>query len=638
MKSIFFSPKQIYDFIKKHEPFSQLSNACLLKVASALETEAHQGDSLLIKKGAILGDLYILIKGRLYYKVTDNDGNTTFHGEFNEGAIIGEMALISDLARSADVYTMRDSIILKLSKENFLQLSHTYPELLSKITQFTIKRLTKSLQGTRPTTTRNKSIALIPIRPMPDLENQLQEMIRKFPYGEKILLLTSDCILGKKHCLNENGNLNQDGILWVNQQEEHYSFIFYLADPTVTPWSKFCIRQADSLAFLAPAEASDFSCSEVEQYINDENKNFFIKRKILVLLHNSTASPKNSQSWLQNRKINNHFHVRANTKTGIARMMRIFTDNTVSLVLSGSGARSLAYIGVYKRLEELKIPIDYIAGTSMGAMLAAIFAMGHTAQEVLSMVNSYLIKGSKIDLMFPDISSASETKVNRALINIYGEHNQIEDLWLNYFCVSTDLISQNVYVHDRGLLWESIRSSISLPFIYPPVSLDDKLLLDRSMLNNIPIDIIRQYSRSSEIIVANIENNTLFKLNPPPYSLSGWKLLYNKFMGKESILPLNLGELVQHVLTTSSHPNTEKMTGMADNCLSLNMDKFAMLDFKRFNKIIDEGYKQAKEQLNTQNIKALLLPSDETQNKFEYVPDSSKMRPLPAVVVHQRRH
>ena len=168
MKETLFSPTQIFEFIKKYEPFNSLSDACLLKVARVLEIESSQGDTLLIKKGELLNDLYILIKGRLYFQVTDADDKVTYQGELNEGAIIGEMALLSDLPRSANVYTLRDSIILKLSKKNFLHLSKAYPELLNKITQFTIKRLSNSLQGIKNITTRNRSIALIPIRPIPD--------------------------------------------------------------------------------------------------------------------------------------------------------------------------------------------------------------------------------------------------------------------------------------------------------------------------------------------------------------------------------------------------------------------------------------------------------------------------------------
>ncbi len=605
MTQSLFTPKEIFEFIKQHEPFSFMSDACLTKLSRVLEIESRTADSILIEKGENMNDLYILIKGRLYYQVTDTEGNVTFHGELHEGAIIGEMALLSDLPRSANVYTLRDSIILKLSKKNFLKLSRTYPELLNKITQFTIKRLTNSLQGIRAASSRNKSIALIPIRPIHDFEFQLQEMIFRFSYGEKILLLTSSCLDKRKDLLDANGNMSNEGILWINQIEKEYSFIFYLADETTTNWTKFCVRQADSIAYLALAEEHDTDLSEVEHFVLDMQRNF-IKRNVLLLLHLTANPPQNTQSWLEKRVVNGHFHVRSNTEEGISRMMRIFTDNTISLVLSGGGARGLAHIGVYRLLEERGIPVDYIAGTSMGAMLAAVFAMGYSSDELLKFVEEHLIKGTKIDFTFPYIAIATGRRATDSLIELYGKDSQIEDLWLNYFCVSTDLISKNLYVHDRGLLWESIRSSISLPFIYPPVSFNDKLLIDGGVLNNIPTDVMRQYSHSSKIIASNVNNNSLFKSTPIPYSLSGWKLLYNKFIGKESILPINLGELVLRLLTISSHQNTEKMMAMADYGITLKVDQYGILDFKKYKEITETGYEQAKAQLTVQNLAELL--------------------------------
>ncbi|CAM2985669.1 patatin-like phospholipase [Legionella steigerwaltii] len=605
MNEPLFTTKEIYEFIKQYEPFSSMSKACLLKLSRVLEIESQAGDSLLIKKGENMNDLYILIKGRLYYQITDTEGNVTYQGELHEGAIIGEMALLSDLPRSANVYTLRDSIILKLSKNNFLKLSKSYPELLNKITQFTIKRLTSSLQGIHSAASRNKSIALIPVRPIYDLEFKLQEMMFQFSYGEKILLLTSGHLKNRKNLVDANGNMSNEGILWINQLEEEYSFIFYLADETITSWTKFCVHQADSIAFLVLAEEHDSELSEIENYVLNMQHNF-VKRNVLVLLHHTANPPQNTQNWLEKRTVNSHFHVRSNTEAGISRMMRIFTDNTISLVLSGGGARGLAHIGVYRLLEERKIPVDYIAGTSMGAMLAAAFAMGYTSNDLLRLVEDYLIKGAKIDFTFPYIAIATGRRATDSLIELYGENSKIEDLWLNYFCVSTDLVSQNLYVHDRGLLWESIRSSISLPFIYPPVSFHDKLLIDGGVLNNIPTDVMRQYSHCSKIIASNICNTNSFKLAPLPYSLSGWKLLYNKFMGKESILPINLGELVLRLLTISSHQNTAKMMAMSDYGITLKVDKYGILDFKKFKDIIETGYQQAKIQLPAQNLTELL--------------------------------
>ncbi|KTD60342.1 patatin-like phospholipase [Legionella santicrucis] len=599
-----FTEKEIYDFIKMYEPFRTLSDACLKKLARTLEIESHTGDTLLIKKGESTNDLYILIKGRLFYQVTDAEDNVTYQGEMNEGSIIGEMSLLSDLPRSANVYTLRDSIILKLSKNNFLKLSKTYPELLNKVTQFTIKRLTNSLQGVPPPTSRNKSIAIIPIKPIPDFEFQLQEIIFRHSYGEKILLLTSHCVEIQKNFLDEQGNMSNEGILWINQQEKEFSFIFYLADETLTNWTKFCLRQADSLAFLAIAEEHAFDLSEVEHYIT-ESQHHFAKRSILLILHNTATRPSNTQNWLQKRSVNAHYHLRKNTTAGISRMMRIFTDNTISLVLSGGGARGLAHIGVYRLLEERGIPVDYIAGTSMGAMLAATFAMGYTSNEIFDLVEKYLIKGAKIDFTFPYIAIAAGKRAADNLMRLYGEKNQIEDLWLNYFCVSTDLISQNSYVHDRGLLWESIRSSISLPFIYPPVAFNDKLLIDGGVLNNMPIDVMRRYSNSSKIIASNISSKHSFQTTPLPYSLSGWKLLYNKFLGKKT-LPISLGELVLQLLTISSQQNTERVMSMADYGISLKVEQFGILDFKKYKEITDAGYQQAKAQFTVQNVAELL--------------------------------
>lgn len=605
MDHALLTPKEIFKFIKQYEPFSSMSEACLAKLSRVFEIESWTADTLLIRKGEEMNDLYILIKGRLYYQITDSEGKVTYQGELQEGGIIGEMALLSDLPRSANVYTQRDSIILKLSKKNFLKLCRNYPELLSRITQYTIKRLTNSLQGIRTATSRNKSIALISIKPIPDLERQLKEMVLHCSHKEKILLLTSQYLKQSHVSLDSCGHMSNEGILWISQLEKEYSFIFYLADESLTNWTKFCIRQADSLAFLVLASEQDTQLSEVESYLSNAKHNF-IKRNILVLLHQTEIPPKNTNKWLAKRSVNAHFHVRSNTEEGISRMMRIFTDNTISLVLSGGGARGLAHIGVYRLLEERKIPVDYIAGTSMGAMLAAGFAMGYSSSDILKFVEEYLLKGAKIDFTFPYISIARGKRATDSLIKLYGEDTQIEDLWINYFCVSTDLVSKKLYVHDKGKLWESIRSSISLPFIYPPVSFNDKLLIDGGVLNNIPTDIMRQYSHSSKIIASNINNNYLFKLMPLPYSLSGWKLLFNRFMGKESILPINLGELVMRLLTISSHQNTSKMMSMADIAISLKVDQYGILDFKRYKEITKMGYEQAKAQLSVQNVDELL--------------------------------
>lgn len=603
MKQI-FSQQQLYEFIKKYDPFDQMSEACLLQLANVLDVVSHPGSSLLIKKGDDMNDLYILMKGRLYYQVTDDAGQITHKGELSEGAIIGEMALLSDSVRSANVYTLRDSIILKLTKKDFLALSGQFPELLNKIMAYTIKRLSNSMQGIDTNAPHNKSVAVIPITPVENLENTLKQLIIKFPLGEKILLLTKEEFCNY-HKLDENGGISHDDVIWINQQVENYTFIIYLADETVSNWTKFCMRQADSIAYIADAAYKDPKLSSVEQYLKDTQTDF-VKRTTLLFLHNTDVLPTGTNKWLEPRSVNSHYHIQTFSEVGLSRMMRIFTDKTVSLVLSGGGARGLAHLGLINVLKERNIPIDYIAGTSLGAILAAGFAMGFSPENSLQLVKEHLIKGAEIDFTFPYIAIAKGKNVSDGIAGIFGDDTRIEDLWLNFFCVSTDLVSQNLEIHDTGLLWEAVRSSMSLPFIYPPVAYGDKLLIDGGILNNIPVDTMRQYAYNSTIIASNIVDTSTFKISHYPTFMSGWRLLLNKLMGGKAILPISLNDMVFRLLTISSQKNTEKMMTLADYCIYLDVDQYGMMDFKQYREIAESGYKQAKEQLHAQNLEELL--------------------------------
>lgn len=605
MTNSLFSPQIIYEFIKEHPPFRGMSKKCLMHLAETLEIKSYKSDFLLIKKGELKNTLYILMKGRLHYQITDSEGHVTLSGELNEGALIGEMALLSDLPRSANVYTIRDSIILTLSQKQFMELSSHYPELLKKFISFTIKRLTDSLQGINKEHARNKSVALIPIRPISNLQSILINIIRKFNHGDKILLLNKDSISKVGLFFDKNGNVNEEGISWISQLENEYRFIFYVADMELSKWTQFCIRQSDSIAFLASAD-DHFELSKVEKYLMDDKK-FFLKRKILIQLHKGNSKPHNTNLWLKKRNVKQHFHIKIDTDDGLARLMRILTDRTLALVLSGGGARGIAHVGLVRLLTEKGVHIDYFAGTSMGAFISGLFAMNNNADEVLSVLNTYMIKGSKLDYTYPYISISSGKRIATNMKAIYGEEELIEDLWYNFFCVSTDIVTNKLHVHERGLLWKAIRSSCSLPFIYPPVSDEERLLIDGGILNNIPVDIMQQFSPSSKVIASNITSSgNSVRMAPLPQYLSGWSLLFNKILRKEAMVPMNMVELVLRLLTITSDKNTQKMLAISDYYVDLKMEKYNMLDFKKYQEIANEGYQQAKKLVTDEIIESIL--------------------------------
>jgi len=197
-------------------------------------------------------------------------------------------------------------------------------------------------------------------------------------------------------------------------------------------------------------------------------------------------------------------------------------DLKVGLVLSGGGAKGLAHIGVLKVLEEAGIRIDYIGGTSMGAMIGALYASGYTANELDSIISSIdylqlmqdkLPRKSKSNyqkentekyaitlpikngnIVLPTAVSKGQNIFN--MLSRLTEHvHEVDDfskLPIPFFCVATNLETGAAEILERGFLPEAIRASGSFPTLLNPVEIDGKLLTDGGVVNNFPVDIMRE--------------------------------------------------------------------------------------------------------------------------------------------------
>ena len=205
----------------------------------------------------------------------------------------------------------------------------------------------------------------------------------------------------------------------------------------------------------------------------------------------------------------------------------------IGLVLGGGGARGAAHIGVLRVLERERIPIDYVAGTSMGSIVGGLYASGLSADEIEQVLNgidwndafqdkspradrpfvrkrddeNYLVKrdlgfgddmkvrfpaglveGQKIDL----ILKASTLHVDRI--------DSFDDLPTPFRAIATDIMTGQAVVLSHGDLARSIRASMSVPAIFAPVEIDGKLLVDGGVANNVPIDVVRQMG--ADIVIA----------------------------------------------------------------------------------------------------------------------------------------
>jgi NTE family protein len=206
----------------------------------------------------------------------------------------------------------------------------------------------------------------------------------------------------------------------------------------------------------------------------------------------------------------------------------------VAVVLSGGGARGVAAIGVLEVLEQAKIPIDLIVGTSMGSILGGLYASGYTTdqlrrmadttnwEDVLSLSDearrSDLFLDQKIAAdrsiltvrfkgmrpILPEALSTGQRLTNYlnllVLQGIYHPGPSFDDLRIPFRAVTTDLVSGKQVVLDRGDLTEAMRASVSVPLLFSPVIQDTTQLLDGGLVSNIPVGVARRWG--ADIVIA----------------------------------------------------------------------------------------------------------------------------------------
>jgi NTE family protein len=173
----------------------------------------------------------------------------------------------------------------------------------------------------------------------------------------------------------------------------------------------------------------------------------------------------------------------------------VLTGQSVGLVLSGGGARAYAHIGAVRALRERKIPIDFVGGASMGAIIAAGVAMGWDDEELERRIREAFVDSSPLDdIALPLLAMTQGGKVAERLAHHFGD-TQIGDLKLPFFCVSSNLTTGAYHVHRTGMLRRALRATISLPGVLPPVTEGADVLVDGAVMKNFPADVMRASHR-----------------------------------------------------------------------------------------------------------------------------------------------
>jgi predicted acylesterase/phospholipase RssA len=263
------------------------------------------------------------------------------------------------------------------------------------------------------------------------------------------------------------------------------------ADP-LSAWNAYCVRQADRVLAVVPAGASPHEPGPRPPAGCD-----------LALWGAPAECGRAVDGWLLALQPRAHHFVEPGARfaASAGRAARRVAGRSVGLVLSGGGAAGLAHVGVLDALEEGGVAVDRIGGCSFGALVGGLYAAGRSPRDLLALFRHELVRHNPFnDYTVPRRALLRGRKSELVLRRVCGGV-RIEQLPLDFFCVSADMLAAEVVVHRRGELADALLASMSVPGIAPPVRQGGRLLVDGGVLDNLPVDVMQDLDEGPVIAV-----------------------------------------------------------------------------------------------------------------------------------------
>ncbi len=587
----FGGQNRIEELLGRIELFSGLEPAVLSKLAAHGEVVHVPGGEILMREGDASDALFVVASGRLQAFV-DGGGGETLVGEIGRGEVIGEMGILAGEPRSATVRTLRDSILVRIPSDAFLRFLREEPNELLEITQLLIKRLRRSIRSDAAAAPV-RTITVLPVGEEPEAETFARFLTSVLAERRNTRLVRGEDL--------EDAADDDELTRRLHDLETAHDLLIYLADRQPSAWTDRCLRQADRVVLLGDAN-SEVGLTEVEKRLLGGGASMVRARLDLVLVQPAAASmPRHGARWLAQRPVHRIHHVRLHSRDDMQRVARALTGQEVALVLSGGGARGIAHFGLFRALTELGIPVDVVGGSSFGSIAAAALAMGWTWEEQRQVFyESFVSRGSPIDFTAPAVALAKGEKVTAGIRRAFGDI-LIENLWLRYFCVSSNLSAGDVAVHTRGPLWRSLRASVAIPGLWPPVASEEgDILVDGGVMNNLPVDVMETYADAGVLIAVNLKGSA----DLPSHGLSGTGVLSGWGPLARRLSPAGSGpglpgivELLLRATETGNVLSAKRLEQQADIVLHPDVAEFGLLAWERLDEIIEAGYRYAMKEL-----------------------------------------
>jgi NTE family protein len=564
------------------------------------------GGQTLFEQGQEQDGVYFVISGRLRSSVREG-GETRFAGDIVRGETIGETAAVAGESRAlSTIVAVRDSVLVHATRQVFDELMLAHPQLPVHVARLVARRSRHSPHARR-VPKRPLTVCVLAVSDGVDVSGFAERLVSALGRWGVATLETSARIdarfgAGASACAGAEGETGQKLSLWLDDIEFWHEYVVLAADACDSPWTRRCLRQADALLLLARAAAAPALHPLEERHLAGARP-ATAARQTLVLLHDDGAAhPRGTPAWLERRPVDAHVHVRGASDRDMARLARIVSGNAVGLVLAGGGARGFAHLGVFKALQESGIALDYVGGTSIGAVMAAYVSFDLPAETAIALARDAFASNPIRDVnLLPLLSLLRGRRLKRvmdqALLDAVGFAADMSDTWRSFFCVATNFSRAREAVLTRGHLATCVRASVSLPVALPPVVRERDLLVDGGTFNNFPTDVMARMG-AGRIIGVDVQAGGSrahdFDDLPGPFELLRDRLRPRD--RRKYALPSLAGMLMETMILYSASRQQQARENV-DLYLNPDLRRFGLLDWAAFDEIVAAGYRHARDVL-----------------------------------------
>jgi NTE family protein len=529
MKRISHQSEKIEDSLQRIPFFSRLLPDMLSAIAAKLQHEHYYHGEVVFVEGSV-GDSFYLIESGQVRISTGFGPEEKIIDYLGPGNFFGEMALLLDQRRSASVTVVIDADFWVLHKNDLDQLLEEYPVIALQISRELSRRLTGSLQRAVRKETYNL-IAVAAQKPW-----QLAASLTGLTH-ERIVVFD----------LTETNLVERVNEILPNE---------------VVP--------LDAMPGLSGAELAESLGILVEAYdrvllsISPERGESSVKA--LQLAEVTVLIDVEQRPWMSDMASGPIWQV-PNTPQVIDRTARRLAQRVVGLALSSGGARGMAHIGVLRVLEREGIPIDTLAGTSIGALIGGLYAAGYSIDNIdrfaLHFQNKLKLRDGLLDLNLPPRNGLIRGRRLRNYLEQVFEGITFEELKIPFYVVATDVLSGEEVVFEKGSLADAVRASASIIGLFSPYHFNDRYLVDGGAVNPLPISVLAE--KGTDIILASRAIPSLEGERQGGQTSRRWKSLNNilgTFLNYQSIMEREIIKTRLNPVDVLIHPHVEVYTAM----------------------------------------------------------------------------